>query len=562
VLNGLDEVGSGTARTLWRINDVFQGHLIQDETFGNGAKTTYGYEPHRRWLENIQTTLDKEQIQSLEYTHFTNGRVHGLNAAGGVPVEYGYDNLNRLSSVSTVSDVPTGTLYNYDDIGNLTGRGATITTYLGAHPHLVDKVGDNSYINDLNGNVTFRGGPDVPGGSQSLTYTPFDLPRLIATATSDTTQRTTQLDYSADEERLVRRDVDTSTLHFVSDLYQRKFDTFDTTLEERFRLYAGDRQLGEIVRKDGTDKTLYFHTDHLGSTDTISDSTGASTTQHFDPFGAPIAPPNPELTRVGFTGQDQDADLGFTDMKGRMYDPLAGRFTSADPVMQAPFWSQGLNAYSYAFNDPINNTDPSGFDASGNIAGGAVITGHAIAAGLIYAGFGGTFGGAILGGLESGGNVGTSICFELDDGSLPAVEIANLLPQEVAAIYRKVRASSTVRGTPSFWDEQTGSDRPLDDVPNAALLVAERRAAAFHFVTDGLPVSGVALPCLGVQVFQDIVAVDYRMGPEWDSERVFAFFQWLRAVLESTRGGRLEVAAEGPPDPVAFSAAWDAFLKS
>ena len=48
-----------------------------------------------------------------------------------------------------------------------------------------------------------------------------------------------------------------------------------------------------------------------------------------------------------------------------MYDPLAGRFLTADPVMQAPFWSQGLNRYSYVFNNPVNNTDPSGFVADG-----------------------------------------------------------------------------------------------------------------------------------------------------------------------------------------------------
>jgi len=52
-------------------------------------------------------------------------------------------------------------------------------------------------------------------------------------------------------------------------------------------------------------------------------------------------------------------------MKGRIYDPLAGRFTTPDPVMQAPFWSQGLNRYSYVFNNPVNNTDPSGFEANG-----------------------------------------------------------------------------------------------------------------------------------------------------------------------------------------------------
>ena len=32
-------------------------------------------------------------------------------------------------------------------------------------------------------------------------------------------------------------------------------------------------------------------------------------------------------------------------MRGRMYDPLAGRFMSVDPVMQAPFSTQGLNPY-------------------------------------------------------------------------------------------------------------------------------------------------------------------------------------------------------------------------
>ncbi len=400
VLKGLDEVGSGTAKPVWQINDVYQGHLIQDETFGNGAKTSYSYDPNRRFLATIQTTLNNEQIQGLEYTHFNNGRVHTLSAAGTSPVEYGYDALNRLASVSTVSDVPTGTLYHYDDLGNITDRGTTTNTYIIDAPHLVDTVGDNSYFYDLNGNVKSRSGPDVPGGTQALTYTLFNLPKVITTGTS----KTTQFDYSADEDRLVRRDVDVSTLHFVSDLYQRKFDTFDTTLEERFRLYAGDRQIGEIVRKDGTDKTLYFHTDHLGSTDTISDSTGAATTQHFEPFGAPIAPPNPEITRVGFTGQDQDVDLGFTDMKGRMYDPLAGRFASADPVMQAPFWSQGLNSYSYVFNDPINNTDPSGFESAAAWLASAAFT--AVDVGLLCYGTG--CGVGITGALSGGSDLGTT----------------------------------------------------------------------------------------------------------------------------------------------------------
>jgi hypothetical protein len=50
-------------------------------------------------------------------------------------------------------------------------------------------------------------------------------------------------------------------------------------------------------------------------------------------------------------------------MKGRLYDPDAGRFLTADPIVQAPFWSQGLNRYAYVFNSPLNYVDPSGFSA-------------------------------------------------------------------------------------------------------------------------------------------------------------------------------------------------------
>ena len=98
----------------------------------------------------------------------------------------------------------------------------------------------------------------------------------------------------------------------------------------------------------------------MGSPDALTSGPGATFTQAFDAFGAPD-PDNAELTRNGFTGHDHDRDLGLIDMKGRVYDPLAAQFLSADPVMQAPHWSQGMNRYAYVFNDPVNATDPSGF---------------------------------------------------------------------------------------------------------------------------------------------------------------------------------------------------------
>ena len=91
-----------------------------------------------------------------------------------------------------------------------------------------------------------------------------------------------------------------------------------------------------------------------------------------------------------------------------MYDPLAGRFMTADPVTQAPFWSQGLNRYSYVFNNPINNTDPSGFSAAGADYSGVAITGWAAGVTGIAA-LSGVGAGAIAGGAGIGGlNVATS----------------------------------------------------------------------------------------------------------------------------------------------------------
>jgi len=63
----------------------------------------------------------------------------------------------------------------------------------------------------------------------------------------------------------------------------------------------------------------------------------------------------------GYTGHEMLDDLGLIHMNGRIYDPLLGRFLSADVVIQAPFNLQGYNRYTYTLNSPLNLTDPSGY---------------------------------------------------------------------------------------------------------------------------------------------------------------------------------------------------------
>jgi len=384
LLSDLKRQQNNTLVPLWHMSQAFRGYRVEHETFGNDALTVNGFDGARHWLNTITTTQGSTNVQALTYTRHDNGQVERRESAlvPAMTDNYTYDLLARLetSTRSVAGGPPNLAYYHYDDYGNIVQKGLDSLAYLPTQPHLIDTVESNSYHYDASGNVSYRSGPDVPGGTQTITYTPFNLPDHITTGGEDT-----RFEYSADQERLVRRDTDV-VVHFVANSYERRASIGGTTQEERFRLYVGSRVIGEIVRKAGLpERTLYFHGDAIDTVSTVSYDDGSSANQQaFDPFG--LSTSDPTATRAGFTGQDHDRDLGLIDMRGRIYDPFAGRFLSPDPISQNPFWSQGLNRYGYVFNDPINASDPSGYFSFSPEEGAAIavgFVGFAFAAGAL-----------------------------------------------------------------------------------------------------------------------------------------------------------------------------------
>ncbi|MBL8098507.1 MAG: RHS repeat-associated core domain-containing protein [Anaerolineales bacterium] len=120
--------------------------------------------------------------------------------------------------------------------------------------------------------------------------------------------------------------------------------------------YAGSQRIA--MRKNGT--LTYILGDHLGSTSLVTDSNGVVISEtKYKAWGEIRYSSGTEQTKYTYTGQySYTNDFGLMFYNARWYDPSLGRFAQADTIV--PGGSQGLDRYSYTFNNPIIYTDPSG----------------------------------------------------------------------------------------------------------------------------------------------------------------------------------------------------------
>lgn len=142
-------------------------------------------------------------------------------------------------------------------------------------------------------------------------------------------------------------------------------------------------------------QSSYFHHDHLGSLVAISNEAGVIIERlAYDPWGKRRYPSGTADSADAIVGINADRgytmhehldEIGVIHMNGRIYDPLIGRFMSADPYIQYAGNLQSYNRYSYVLNNPLILTDPSGYLSLGNILKIAVVIAIAVYAPQISA---------------------------------------------------------------------------------------------------------------------------------------------------------------------------------
>jgi RHS repeat-associated protein len=377
-----------TGEEYWSLREQDATGATLTAVFG-GDTTTTAFLDSRKRLKYIETSSRITSPQARDVTiqriAYDYGKGNLLRARHDVgpdtttraSEDFAYDYLGHLTSWSVHQNCRRSVQeYGYDTLGNLKsirviegdGRTATLQygpslTSLNAGPCAPRELTERA----LSVEFQYDGdGRRVSGGGTTFEWNEFDLPRTISAG-----QLFVTYTYDSSHRRTTKRVGTTLEKTYIGGLYERH-----VTPSSRLHVFnvlgpAGvfaqialdESSAGAIVAQQSS-----VHPDSLGSPDAVVGQGAVSQRTKYEPFGQrryPWALATPvsvnSTSRIGFTGHEPEDEFGLINMTGRLYDPGTMRFLTPDPIIQSAGDARALNRYSYAMNNPINFTDPTGF---------------------------------------------------------------------------------------------------------------------------------------------------------------------------------------------------------
>jgi RHS repeat-associated protein len=415
----LTKVRDGTTKhSYWTLDatDSF-GHLTRD-SLGNGVrehnefysdsgrpKTVSAVDNAGNAIVDLRLTYDlvgnlkrrDEHVQSKSETFGYDAldRLKFMTKAAAPGETYSYDAAGRITSKTGVGS------FKYAEGAPNTGLAQCATTPIAAHAVVstIGTAGKESYSYDCHGNMT---------GTDTVDYTYSADNRLIRAEVKlpANAEQWVQFDYTADGSRFreqakhgaqLRETISVGAYERITEFGMGSLSTKPRFIRHRWYLSNGtsvfavveknheefDRDAGMIFHKGAAligntpvDETAvwYLHKDQLGSILAITDESARVRARFwYDPWGkrsgdvidpTAVLPSGKRLEDSwsrGFLAQEQFADFSFIHLNGRIYEPVLGRFASADPINQSPSDSQMWDAYAYSRNNPLRYVDPSGY---------------------------------------------------------------------------------------------------------------------------------------------------------------------------------------------------------
>ncbi|MGW2018750.1 RHS repeat-associated core domain-containing protein [Streptomyces sp. NPDC001927] len=265
---------------------------------------------------------------------------------------------NRLSLVEhNPADASKDVTLTYG-YGTLVTGNQTTPSYR-AQPHTLTSVGStvagggSTYTSDAAGNTTHR---NLPTTSQVLDWTKEDK---LASVTEKGV--TTKYVYDADGNRILENTPSGSVLY----LGETELTTAAGKITRANRTYV--QEGAPTVVRSATDGATTGHVltvlvaDHLGtSTTAVTQATNQTVTRRFfKPYGETRGTKPAWPNRRSYLGVGIDDPSGLTHIGAREYDASAGRFISADPIIDVTDPLQ-INGYTYSHANPVTRSDPTG----------------------------------------------------------------------------------------------------------------------------------------------------------------------------------------------------------
>ena len=392
-------------------------------------------------------------LQAMKYRFDLVGNILGYTNASATystSQTYGYDALYQLvGAQGSSSSHPSGfdewsstyqQSFSYDEIGNMTAKTSSASTnparrvgddlnyalsysYYAGKGHQAEVVGKLYYRYDANGNTieeregghgtgVVLGGTVSKQGALRMTDRGFGLvlqdqgspapsayTRYYVWDEENRLERTVDgsltvdYRYGADGQRAVKYSSRGESLYFDS-MWQAQTDY--PSLRQSKHVYVGSTRVATRLNIQGqldvgyeTVNTYYYHPDHLGSSQLVSDYQGKEYERvEYTPYGESWiekGSDSRELLPFKFTGKEQDSETGLYYYGARYLNPRTSRWVSADPALgdylpEAPvddaarqrngnlpgmggvYMPVNLAGYTYAANNPVKYVDPTGLD--------------------------------------------------------------------------------------------------------------------------------------------------------------------------------------------------------
>jgi RHS repeat-associated protein len=325
---------------------------VSGYTLGNDQVITRTYNANYALTDLTSPTLN---------LHFARDLMGDINAEGNAPganpatESYTYDPLYRLLNIAQGSTTIEALTYNpTGDRTSKTGSGLATGSYgYQSGTHWLTAIGSAARTYDANGNTS---GNSTAGQVYGYGYNGRN--RMTVFQANDATVGTYTYNAMGQRIQKVATLPASITERFGYDEDSHLIGEYGS--DNRDYVWIEDIPVATIDITGATGTVSYITADQLDTPRAVSNSAGTqiwSWPYVGNPFGE-LAPSSVTgyVLNLRYPGQYYDAESGLSNNLNRDYDSSVGRYVQSDLLGL----KGGINTYSYADENPLSSTDPSG----------------------------------------------------------------------------------------------------------------------------------------------------------------------------------------------------------